>query len=358
MFVLIKVNDLYSFFSSFHNLLTMSVVTKFMAASTGLLTSGLATLHYKFGLRLRNINLDSDNQDLKKMENNDIGLPSKFSILSQNTWCSFVYGGPKRKQRLQLLIDNISKDNPDILCLQEMFMFALGPFLVCGDFKYLHDELVNNMGYKYYSDPKQTLPTIWGGNNGLMIYSKYKINECKSYSFDNKIRRRFSAKGWISAKLKMDNDDTLQIINTHLEHSNRDYKLKQLDVIKETINNDDNGNDKYRMCLGDFNICSRHTFENDYQRPKRLYDILETIMSDNGLKYDLFNGVERTFRKTKEEPHSCWDHIFVNQNVKSIVDGTYVMDYSDDDLNMSDHYGLLVEMDRDLSQNKLKVDST
>ena len=328
----------------------MPALRKFVGFSTGFCTSALVTLHYKFGLRLRNIDFEGDQS--KNLENNGNALPTKFSILSQNTWCSFVYGGTERQKRLKILIDNIKTDNPDILCLQEMFIFALGPFLICGDFEYLHNELVNNLGYKYYSNPKETLPTIWGGNNGLMVYSKYAMNECRSYAFDTKIRRRFSAKGWITTKIKTSesNDDTLHLINTHLEHRNRDFKLKQLDVLNNEIKGGDS--DKYRICLGDFNVCSRYTFEDDYEKPDRLYDILENMMKENDLKYDLYNGVERTFRMTKEEPNACYDHVFVNKSVKDIVDGTYIMDYSDDntDLVMSDHYGLLTEID----QNKIQ----
>eukprot|EP01084_Bolivina_argentea_P152726 266360_1 len=230
-----------------------------------------------------------------------------------------------------------------------MFIFALGPFILCGDFEYLHKQLVNNLGYTYYSNPKQTLPKIFGGNNGLMIYSKYKLDSCNSYSFNTNIRRFFSAKGWISTNIKLleSENEKITIINTHLEHSNRNYKLKQLETLSTQINCDKS---KYRICLGDFNICSRHTFEEEYESPNRLYDILSDSMNEKGLKYDLFNDVERTFRVTDKEPNSCYDHIFVDESVARMITATYIKDYHDkkNDIVMSDHYGLMIDIKQNI----------
>eukprot|EP01083_Nonionella_stella_P308906 1091912_1 len=329
--------------------MSTSVVAKLLAVSTGVFSSALATLHWKFGIKLRS-NFGPNKR--KKIENtvcaNDSGtLPTTFSICSHNIWCSFVYGGPKRKKRLQLLVDNIAKDQPDVICLQEMFVFSLGPFVICGDFDYLHHQLVHSLGYTHYSNPTQSLPSLFGGNNGLMIYSKHRLHSCDSYAFDTNIRRHFSAKGWLSASIKLSesNDQKINIINTHLEHANRDYILGQLNVLKHQVNN----TDTFNVCLGDFNICSNHTFQENYSTSHRLYDILSNVMTERGLPYDLFNNEERTFRITKEEPSASYDHMFVNQELKNKIVSTHLLDYHDTNLVASDHYGLLVHIDQSKS---------
>ena len=139
--------------------------------------------------------------------------------------------------------------------------------------------------------------------------------------------------------------DRLSLINTHLEHEKRDYKLSQLRVIDEQLQC--NEGNTMRVCLGDFNICSNHTFESRYRDGDRLYNILEDLMTANGMEHDLIKDDERTFRVTEKEPNAAYDHVFVNQKMKDAVVSTQIVDYSDteNDVVASDHYGLLVTVD-------------
>lgn len=188
--------------------------------------STLLFLHLKFGMRLINYAITKENTT-----NDRKLLPSQFSILSQNIWCSFFSFGAYRQKRLQLLFDNITKDNPDIICLQEMFIFSIGfcGVMLSGDFEYLHQRLLS-IGYHFFNNPLETLP-FFGCNSGLMIYSKYAMKETKGEAFDIKHRRYISCKGYLNAVFSVEVKEEqriLNIVNTHLEHENADYKISQI----------------------------------------------------------------------------------------------------------------------------------
>lgn len=430
-----------------------------IATATGL---GFATLHYRFGLRPRSHNLSSKaleshlaqlqsqqyvqsqstntqspNNTTSSIAQESDRLPTKFSILCQNTWCSFFAGGPSRQQRLQILIDEIKQEqiknpNLNILCFQEVFLFALGPLMGSGDFEYLTKKLCD-LGYIYYSDPKLSLPKYIGCNNGLVTYSKQPF-EYKCNSFLSKNRRYGLYKGWIETIHKlsvnnkenanlnyqensaekrinrnnndnggnnekkqenykenkenkdnvqnmenMENKDKLVVFNTHFEHAIRKHKLGQIDEICDawrrydgSINinssdnsgskNDDNDKDSCsgnggsfgnRLCLGDFNICSNDSFEEEIlSKSDRLYSILTNKFSskDIGLNNDATIDYQfgQTFRSTKKEPNASYDHIFYNDYVKQWMTKSEIKDYKDGDIVMSDHFGIMSHFDTSL----------
>lgn len=258
-----------------------------------------------------------------------------LKILSHNIWCVFIKGGSNRKQRLQILIANIKKDDPQIICLQEMHLFGIGPFLVCGDFLFLSKELTS-IGYEYYTNPKRSTP-LFGNNSGLMIFSKFPILEYHTNIFQHRRFGRF--KGFIDARIALSSEmnDEIFVINTHLEHKNRNMQLQQMKEISDHSSYawlKCRANGRCALICGDFNVCSNYSNGN-------AYDELESYMLKGlGMVVDLYSDVWSTKRVSKKQ---ALDHMFINHQLNVYFHECKLVDYRNDDREVvcSDHYGLL-----------------
>merc|ERR1719245_1068453 len=136
-------------------------------------------------------------------------LPNKFRILSQNVWCIFGVGGSRKKERLKLLMEQIKKEQPEIICFQELFVFScLYINVLQEELTYIDTELVK-LGYIYNN--KQTESFLFGISNGLMMYSKYKFEECKLESYNNEhlsFPKNIINKGLIGGIFKLNNQSS------------------------------------------------------------------------------------------------------------------------------------------------------
>eukprot|EP01084_Bolivina_argentea_P080382 145621_1 len=260
--------------------------------------------------------------------------PTQIKILSQNIWCVFFKGGPQRRKRLQILIQKIKDDNPDIICLQEMHLLGLGLLLLCGDYLYVQRNLVQ-LGYIYHTDPKLSTP-YFGGSSGCVIFSKYPMISSTSNVFQH--IRPGRCKGWVVANIGIPNPCNLKVVTTHLEHKNKKRQKKQIkelafDIISNVLDSYDA--DARVLCMGDFNACSKYTSGNEY-------DFLCEQLRVAGLKTDLYRNTEGTKSKLKSRAGSqSLDHLFINDACKPYVKDCEVVDYRNEERIMSDHLGLL-----------------
>lgn len=134
--------------------------------------------------------------------------PKQIKILTQNIWCSYFAGGKNTNERIDVLTNHLSNDLPDIICFQECFIFGLGAFVYGNKFSYLHQKMLN-LGYIYFNNPIITLP-YFGQNNGLIIYSKYKlINKLSINNQFNKCRL-LSKKGYTIDTVQFDNNKVMR----------------------------------------------------------------------------------------------------------------------------------------------------
>ncbi|ETO26338.1 hypothetical protein RFI_10798 [Reticulomyxa filosa] len=346
----------------------------------GVFGCGLAVLHQRFGLSWRK----NDLYFLKKSEKEYSPTlveaqnhPNSHSnnavkILCQNTWLSYFAGGPEREARRY----------PDIVCLQELFLFGVGPFwIMTSEFESIYNHLVNHLGYTYTTNPYQTLP-LFGQNNGLMIFSKIPLDNLANRSFALNTRRLFTQKGLLATRVCV-GDNNILLINTHLEHRNNRYKLGQIQQIKEEVQEllkKFPAMQRYQCILGDFNICSNYTFEknelhrspseawslhnfwerlttgekhkeNGHEEVKFLYDkLVRTMANELYLPHDVFiekKCVDRTYRVqsgNSVETEACYDHVFMNDTLFDCVKDLQVVDYQENGLAMSDHFGLMVTL--------------
>eukprot|EP01084_Bolivina_argentea_P246139 411981_1 len=290
----------------------------------------LGVINHVYGIRFR-YKLNSSPKISQKQKNDSLPI---CKILSQNTWCRFGVGGPKRKDRLEILITNIKTDNPDIICFQEMDILGIGLFLLCGDFLYIEKALFK-LGYIFHSNPIKSTP-FFGPSPGVVTFSKYPITDTQTYFFKN--RAFAQPKGWQFVEIMTPNCRPIKIINLHIEHKQKAFQYKQ---IKELSNSNiwKKNEDSFRFCMGDFNICSNSKFKNKYKY------LCAQMNEGLGLNVDLYSNVKRTWspRKKRRGTRSL-DHMFVNDTVKQAVEKCDLVDYQSKDVIASDHLGLLTTL--------------
>ena len=170
-----------------------------------------------------------------------------------------------------------------------MHILGIGFFILCGDYLYIRKRFIK-MGYIYHTDPKQATP-YFGSSSGCVIFSKYPIINSCTNAFNNRRMGRY--KGWTFAEILIINSNmnqTVKIINTHLDHNNVNMQYEQMkEIVKfvkcQQIKDKDDiekNNDDLYLCMGDFNVCSNHSYGGNG------YDLLCQQMKIIGLNTDLY----------------------------------------------------------------------
>lgn len=150
-------------------------------------------------------------------------MTNKLKILSYNIWFSEMLW----EQRTVSLVDVIRKNNPNVICLQEV-----RPII----FTSLKDQLIE---YKY-SYPKKVSTRY-----GCVIFSKYKIKRCWKYPFMNSHMFR-----------------SLYVVNIEIPIESNDDEFPFIDVIIATSHFE--------------SVFSQHNVEkiNQYQYVRKVLDLL------------------------------------------------------------------------------------
>ena len=124
-------------------------------------------------------------------------------VLSQNVWNSFFAGGPERKARLMAFREELERLQVDVVIVQEMFVFGLGPLCLQGDAEDA-GQLLLQLGFVHQTSPTATRPLL-GQSSGLVVYSKYPIKKEKHEVFAS--RRSVTAKGWLEVVIVIGSTD-------------------------------------------------------------------------------------------------------------------------------------------------------
>ena len=145
-----------------------------------------------------------------------------FKVMTYNVMIFGLYDWENTNIRTDI-IQLISDENPDVLCLQEAYWNNSN-----SNFKTLKI-ILENLNTKYVH--KATMTTAKGGQNfGLVTISKFPILNSYSEKFDN------SYNGFTYSDILIDTD-TVRVYNVHLqslEFNQRDYTV--IENISEGIN--------------------------------------------------------------------------------------------------------------------------
>lgn len=130
---------------------------------------------------------------------------TRVRVLSHNVWCHMLqqWYTPPAAKRLRCLAEEIRARDYDVVMLQELFLFRLGPLASTLAFEAFAQAMIAS-GYRLVADPRDSLPFV-GQNSGLAIFSKLDVErEPASRSFavtGEKVCR----KGYVHAQLKVGN---------------------------------------------------------------------------------------------------------------------------------------------------------
>jgi len=199
----------------------------------------------------------------------------KLSIISFNTFAAPFFAHKiirsmfrtRVKERLQIVAENLKKENPDVILLQELFTYLNLQFVK----KLLPDYAL------FYR------PFIYGPRGGLVVFSKLPIRTIQYIDFEEKgslwnksLTGPITKKGMLVAYCQ---SLPLTIINTHLtQNSDHDWSdnnrytkilIKQLHQITQEIKKIKNTN---VILAGDFNMPKTTHLYSDFLHITKLKD--------------------------------------------------------------------------------------
>lgn len=144
-----------------------------------------------------------------------------FKLMSYNVK-DFGILEPGSNELRQKVVDTITFENPDIVCLQEAYWHTKS-----AEFPTV-DALVQNLKAKSYY--KLTLANFNYGDGGLAVVSRYPIIATYTYPFNN------TANGFMYVDIVM-NEDTVRLYNCHLQSimiNNDEVDIKRSEGISDS----------------------------------------------------------------------------------------------------------------------------
>lgn len=248
---------------------------------------------------------------------------NNITITSQNIWLTlipFVRNNKDVRKRLQSFAKGVSSS--DIVLLQELFIFKIGPWEWNGNYLEL-TKFMREEGFIYLANSERTTPQFFGQNSGLLIYSKYPIIKSKSWTYEQgSFKETFSNKGYILAQIQV-GKYCVCVGNTHLDSGDIAIRKGQLREIFKSLWDHIVHSPSLVVLAGDFNIPG-----NDPE-----FDGVNSGTRQLGLK-EVFTEHLATYKDG-----TCMDHMFISQNVtvnyKNICKFVTVSNEP-----ISDHYAL------------------
>ncbi|KAI6648939.1 hypothetical protein LOD99_7012 [Oopsacas minuta] len=258
-------------------------------------------------------------------------------ILSQNIWGVYLGNhGPNFQTRLARLA-TAARDY-DVILIQEFTLFkVLGLTLGATYMENFYQLISDYMPFSSINNISDSLPYLFGGNSGLIIFSRYPIISTQETAFTSYPWFESSYKGFqhVQIKIQRRKPVLLHVINTHLYAHWRPWvrpaQLQEIADYKKQFNEDE-----LIIITGDFNICPR-THENAETQFKFMCDVMEPLKLCS-------NPLEVTYKSEG----ATFDHCFVGGADVLNVDVTPVeILYSardEEQLPISDHKGLAIRL--------------
>lgn len=262
----------------------------------------------------------------------------RFRVLSLN-----MFGAPflsrKITERFTLIADELQKEQPDVICMQEVHLYP-----------HLHLLKVLMPDYPYTAYKR----FLYGPKSGLVIFSKLPLQDSTFTGFEERgslknksIVARIIRNGFLKVRIK---NTKIIIYNTHLtpntdiDHSpeNRFSKLiaSQLFQIGKKARED--MLDGYEVIMtGDFNLPPESLY---YQKFVESYGMFDVFQDNHRPTY------HKAFRPDDKPGHRL-DYIFIPDRSELIkhISSHYILDEpinrNGKELYLSDHIGVLASFD-------------
>ena len=284
-----------------------------------------------------------------------LAVPLSPQVLTQNLWCHYpmtlikpyppAQHGACFLQRLRCFADHVRTVGYDIVMVQELFLFKIGPFGTTTNFEFCAAEM-QRAGLPFATDPSPSLhhERLFGQNSGVAIFSRWPITA--EVSVDLATSERNNTKGFVMATV-----NTLQgpvrFLCTHLDSRSDTARRRQVmqisDYLTGLASREEGAPAVPVVVAGDFNICPQTVSAGGYDDGSQ-YRHLVACMGRPGLS-DLFSADESV--PTQED--ATLDHIFLDvHRCWRVVDKRVVTIADDRGLTASDHLGVSVELHLDI----------
>jgi endonuclease/exonuclease/phosphatase family metal-dependent hydrolase len=269
-----------------------------------------------------------------------------LTLISYNTWgLPISLSGHDQERRFADLSENLLKEEPDILMLQETFHTSI------------RENITSVLSGKYnsytdYRKNRQIIPFInIDCHGGLMTLSKYPIVEEKFFPFpifkETSFIEKTGAKGFLISKIKFGKEN-IYVLNTHLYAGHNDkaenQRKLQMEIIHKTLHELDLESETL-ILAGDFNVhhpCVAPSIVYDYITKELNYTDSKPEITEEDYTMD---HVSNPFVSEKE-PRTKLDYIFTSKAFSdnyAVVRQARTMTHHKP---YSDHFGWKVEVKR------------
>lgn len=244
-----------------------------------------------------------------------------IKVVTHNVYGHYITLAPNKEYRIRELMRKLAEKQPDILLLQELFVFNV-PLLQR-----------SNMRDAAIAEAKERLglpfstfgPSYWLQDSGLVSISRYPI-----ITSDYKIWRPWhdvgTGKGWLRMRVEW-HKTPINFISLHLDAHKQSDRAEQLQELKRTI--EEIGFENPIVVAGDFNI---NRLSNEYRAVEKALHPLSNAVPMSVCE----KGTHRTYS-------SVIDFMFVSPHFE--VESSELLDLVGDDGSfVSDHRGLLLTL--------------
>lgn len=260
----------------------------------------------------------------KRKELNTSKVPEgikNLTIVSQNIWLltiPFFDTSHAVKERLDTFADAVA--SCDLVLIQEIFVFKMGPFEKRGNYLLL-ERLMLERGFAYQASSEQTIPKYLGQNSGLVIYSKYPIVRSKSYFYkDRSLHEKINNKGYIIAELA-NNGHPIYVATTHLDAADRKIRRAQLQELIQQLQSEIKLQSVTPLVIlaGDLNILGNNEEFDDVKKMMQTMKLQE-IFTEHKATYNDGTALDHMFLSREFLVRRKETRMFVSQNDEPVSD--------------------------------------
>uniref|UniRef100_A0A7S4N9Q1 Endonuclease/exonuclease/phosphatase domain-containing protein n=1 Tax=Paramoeba aestuarina TaxID=180227 RepID=A0A7S4N9Q1_9EUKA len=221
-----------------------------------------------------------------KQEENKHALPPSLRVLSHNVWAHYLVPAPGRLRRLRGLLKHIEEAQPkyDLVLLQELFLFQLGPFCLSNEVEEFCSKMFE-LGFIYQSRPTESLrggilanilPMFPVQNSGLAIFSRYPLQSSTFEKFED-TAELLNNKGILHTQVSFHDHPLVNVITIHMD-SRRRSQMSQLSQIQRKLGSIPSNQSV--IIAGDFNMS--------------LHPVVSSATSARGSLRSVFDGERAT----------------------------------------------------------------
>ena len=213
----------------------------------------------------------------------------RLKILTQNVWAHYFATplglikppegvaapamlGMRYSARLSILAARIAEGKYDVVCVQELFLLRVGPFVYTSNFR-LFAEHMAKAGYIYHTDPTESLPSHFGQNSGVCIFSKTPLTRMEAEVYHASDEKALNSKGFVCASVIVESLSRspveVRVLSVHTDSRHWPSKILQLEQIKTKIASVKTSSQRAKRSVefviaGDFNVCPQRVGEGGY----------------------------------------------------------------------------------------------